>query len=504
MYLSLYVFFPPFSQSQEHARLTILHWNDFHAQNVPMKILGGSQHDSAYWVGGTATLLGYIDKYRHDRSDVVLLNAGDDFQGTPISTFTAGQSQIELMNRIAPDAATLGNHEFDYGMDSLTVNIHRAQFPILSANVVDRKTETSLGQLYLIKTFGSVTIGMIGLAPPDLGLLTFSKNLEGYRIRDVDSSVTIALKAMRTNNKHPNIIVVISHMGIGQDTLLAERRNDIDVIVGGHDHLTLFSPKKKHRTVIVQAGSKGQYLGKLDLDVDIVGDSLLGYNGELIETRVGTVAPDSETTNLVKHYETIVDERLGKVIGTLVIPWSRDGAANKKEINIGNFECDVMQNSLHTDIAFHNVGGIRKDLDAGPIRVRDIWEINPFGNTLVTFSVSGDTLLKMMEWQASVNAREFTQVSGLVYVYDSSRPTGHRLISVFINGSPLQSSRHYSICTNNYIGSHLKEFFGLDSHNIHVTDTEIVDRDVIIEYIMKVQRIVSRIEGRITDQAQNR
>ena len=502
--LIVILFIDVYSQQLHHetAHLTILHWNDFHAQNFPFQMTEqtNSKQTLSYAVGGTAALLGYIKHVRTANDNVALFNAGDDFQGTPISTLTSGRSQIELMNLIAPDAVTLGNHEFDYGMDSLIANLARANYPIVCANVVNTATNSTLGIPFLTKTFGKVRVGIVGVTPPDLELLTLKNNLNGYRVRDVDSSLNISIGVLKTKN-HPNLTILLSHMGFDQDTLLAARRNDIDIIVGGHSHTALFIPIKKNRTIIVQAGYRGQYLGKLDLTIDLEGDSVLSYAGELIETKVNNVTPDPVAEKKVEEYESVVNEKFGEVIGTLVTPWDRQ-AGKKVEINVGNFECDVMRAVAKTDIAFHNVGGIRKDLDAGPIKVRDIWEMNPFGNMLVTFSVRGDTLRKMMEWQAAIRPREFAQVSGLQYTYNSSEPFGKNLLSLNVNGQPCVDTVWYSLCTNNYIGSHLYDFFGIDEKSVNILDTGLIDRDVIIDYIIQKKTISSVVEGRIVDVAE--
>lgn len=481
------------------APLTILHWNDFHAQNVPMKISRktASGSDTTYFVGGTAALLGYIDSLRRAHSDVAVLNAGDDFQGTPISSITCGRSQIELMNIIKPDAVTLGNHEFDYGIDSLRVNIARAQYPIVCANVFDSTTTTTLVPAYSVHSVGKVKLGVIGLTPPDLELLTIKHNLKGLSLIDLDHALESAITALRTQHQ-PDLIVVVSHMGFDKDTLLARRRSDIDVIVGGHSHTALFQPARKNRTIIVQAGSRGQYLGKLDLTVDLRGDSVLSYTGELIETRIDAVRPNPVAAMKVQELESLVDATLNEVIGTLLTPWDRK-AGKKEESNLGNWECDVVRETTKADIAFLNSAGIRKNLDAGPITVRDIWEINPFGNTLVTFTVRGDTLRRMMEWQAGIPSREFLQVSGLRYVYDSSKPVGRQLASIEVNGKSVTDTALYRIATNNYVASHLPEFFGISQNSVDLTDTGIIDRDAFITYIRKHKIISSSVQGRIVD-----
>lgn len=481
------------------ASLTILHWNDFHAQNVPMKISGktASGSDTSYFVGGTAALLGYIDSLKRARSNVAVLNAGDDFQGTPISSITSGRSQIELMNIIKPDAVTLGNHEFDYGIDSLRVNITRAQYPIACANVFDSTTTTTLVPPYSVLSVGKVKLGIIGLTPPDLEILTIKQNLKGLSLIDVDDALESAITALRSEYQ-PDLIVLVSHMGFSRDTLLATRRNDIDVIVGGHSHTVLSQPVRKNRTIIVQAGSRGQYLGKLDLLVDLTGDSVQSYAGELIETRIDAVTPNPRAAKKVQELESLVDATLNEVIGTLLTAWDRK-AGKKEESNLGNWECDVVREATKADIAFLNSAGIRKNLDAGPITVRDIWEINPFGNTLVTFMVRGDTLRRMMEWQAGIPSREFLQVSGLRYVYDSSKPKGQQLASIEVNGKPVIDTGLYRISTNNYVASHLSEFFGIGQNSVDLTDTGIIDRDAFITYIRKHKIISSSVQGRIVD-----
>jgi 5'-nucleotidase/UDP-sugar diphosphatase len=461
------------AQLQQPEKIVILHWNDFHAQNISFLLRDSSNTSLHHEVGGAANLAGYIDSIRSHEKNVLTLDAGDDDQGTPISTITAGRSQVEITNIIHPTAAVLGNHEFDYGIDSLRRNINEAHYPILCSNVVSLIDNRTLGKLYLIDTIGNVVIGIIGnvvigiignvvigiigVSPPDLFLLTMASNLRGYRIRDVDSSIDIALREIRSHT-HPNLIILLSHMGLEQDTLLALRRNDINVIVGGHDHIALFTPLKKNRTLIVQAGSKGEYIGNLEILLDE--DSIREYSGRLIETTVGRVHENSDVAAIVNGFEKTVDLELGKVIGTLMTPWRRN-LTDKVEMNIGDFECDVMREATQTDVAFHNVGGLRKDLDSGTIRMRDIWEINPFGNTLVTFSVDGATLKRMIEWQTSVRTKEFTQVSGVRYSFNSSNPPGHRIQTIELDRKILSDSAVYSVCTNNYIGSHIRDFLVL-------------------------------------------
>jgi 5'-nucleotidase/UDP-sugar diphosphatase len=162
-----------------------------------------------------------------------------------------------------------------------------------------------------------------------------------------------------------------------------------------------------------------------------------------------------------------------------------------------------MREFAKTDIAFQNSGGLRKDLPKGEIKVRDMWEINPFGNTFVVFEVDGKTLKNMIEWQASGKA-ELMQVSGIRYVFDSRKKVGERVLSIEVGGKPLDESKRYSIVTNNWVADHLYELFGIPQNSVKVENLGVVDRDVFIEAVKRQRIINSKVEGRIIDIAKQK
>ncbi len=478
------------------ASLNILHWNDFHAQNLPFQV---TRTDSAtgtkqtYSVGGSATMLAYMNTLGRGKENTILLNAGDDFQGTPISSITLGSSQVELMNMIQPDAMVLGNHEFDYGIDELRKNLRSARYPVLASNLYDSTSGSTFAASSLVKTVDGMKLGLIGLLPPDLDGLTMKGTLKGMRLLDMDSVVSTHIKRLR-DQEHVDLVIVLSHMGVEEDTMLASRTNGIDVIIGGHTHLPLFTPIKKNKTIVVQAGSRGRYVGQLQLTVDLIGDSVRTYTGKLIETKADVHIPDSAVAAVVARLETLADKALGETIGTLNVEWKRSFTS---ESNVGNWQADVFRQKAGTQIAFMNSGGLRKDMQPGPITKRDIWEMNPFGNTLVTFNVTGRQLKAMLEWQAE-HKGEFEQVSGLTYVFDSSKPTGEKVIAVKVSGRDYEPEATYSVVTNNYVSGHLDKIFGLQE-TVVLNNLNVVDRDALIEYLIKNPVVTTGVEGRVTD-----
>ncbi|MBM4168282.1 MAG: bifunctional metallophosphatase/5'-nucleotidase [Ignavibacteria bacterium] len=490
-------------QAQEHlVPLTVLHWNDFHARNVPYTVTIRDtlrQRDTTYLIGGSATLLAYINKFRSQSGPVLVLNGGDDFQGTPISTITKGRSQIDLMNIIQPDAMVLGNHEFDYGSRSLLEHLKEVSFSVLAANLWDSARNREFVSAANIKRFSGMTIGILGLSPPDLDALVVRDSIRDIRLLPVDSVVAVHVREFRRDGV--DLIVVLSHMGSSNDEKLALLFPQIDLIVGGHDHRPIRNPIRVGRTLIVQAGSYGRYLGKVDLIVDTRGDSVFSYRGSLIETRVSEVLPDPVAAKKVEEFEDLVGDAMKEVIGELLTPWTTVGYGRRAESNIGNWQADVIRAFTESDVSFQNSGGIRDNLRAGPITVGDIWRISPFGNTFVRFAVSGAKLREMLEHHLASRLDERGHFGGMRMVFDSRKPTGSKLVEVTIGNKPLDDKRMYRFATNNYVVSNLRTHFGITGEGLTFERLPDLDRDVFIEQIRKGGKISSALDGRMKDVA---
>lgn len=480
--------------AQHTASITILHYNDYHAQYLPLKLstTDSSGKPGRYEAGGAAAFKAYLDLLSKSDTNVLILNAGDNFQGTPVSSLTRGKADIMVMNLLAPDVTTLGNHEFDYSVDTLRNRLLQLHVPVVSANLWDIKKRKSFVPPTIIKTVGNVKIGIIGLAPPDLVQLTMRENIRGLKILDLFKTVEQAIHQLRSEDK-VDLIIVLSHVGVEVDSVLASKEKAIDVIIGGHSHTPLFVPKRVNHTVICQAGANSRYLGELRLQVDLDGDSLLSYSGRLVETVNGVLPADQRVATVVDSLEEIVSSTLNQVIGTLAVRWKRK---YNQESNIGNWHADAMRRFGKTDIALLNSGSLRKDMDSGAIRIRDIWEINPFGNELATFTVDGAQLKRMIEWQLS-DKQDLVQISGLTYTFDSKRPEGHRFISALVNKKSIDPHREYSITVNSFTAGHLHDIFGLPESRITIHDLRTIDRDVFIREVERQKVVSSIVEGRI-------
>jgi 2',3'-cyclic-nucleotide 2'-phosphodiesterase (5'-nucleotidase family) len=495
------------AQNGNYRDLTILHWNDLHARNQMLK---GSKKDSAtgekteYIYGGTSNMLGYINKYRDDKS--LVLNGGDDYQGTPISTLTRGNSQVELLNLYGLDAFVLGNHEFDYGQFTLDSGLANAKFDFLSANVFLKAMNKTMGKPFTIKEINGVKCGIIGITAPDLLTLTLPKNMTEIRMLDVDSVVAAAIVSLKMEKC--DMIILLTHIGVDNDKVLAQKfHGDVDVIIGGHSHTPLFKPVIENGVVIAQAGSYSRWLGKLDLVVDTEKDTVISHSGVLIETVLDSALYDRAAQAKVDEMLSSISPELQKVIGKLEVDWVR---SYSEESNLGQWETDAIRRKLNTDIAFMNGGGLRKDLSKGDITIGDIWEINPFGNTIVTCEVKGSTLKQMMKNNIANYLKEMREggssdiivASGIYVEFDSKKAeagSDDYLLSVKVGGQDVEDDKSYSIATNNYVGTQFNKYFGKVSEDFIIRDSNIIDRDLLIEAVQEQKVIDQPLERRIVD-----
>lgn len=500
MALAVVLLITSHSYTQENIRdVTILHWNDFHARNMPYEISKKVNGEEVkYYIGGTAGLLGYLRKYRDEKSLVV--NGGDDYQGTPISSITKGFSQMHLLNLYDLDAFVLGNHEFDYGQYLLDSAMKEANFDILSANTYFNPRNETMGKPFVIKEINGVKIGIIGLTALELPEAVLPGGISEVKMLDADSVVAAGIAELKKEGC--DMIMLLTHIGLDIDKEMADKfYSDVDVIVGGHTHTPLQKPVVQNGVIIVQAGSLGRYLGKLDIRIDTDKDTVTYYSGELIETVMDSSIMDMRAHQEVEKMLADIQDELNEVIGTLETPWERQYA---RESNLGQWEADAFRKRTGTDIAFMNSGGLRADLLAGNITVNDIWTINPFGNTIVTMEVNGAVLYEMLSNMIKKNYAEMKEdghtdlivTSGLIMEIDPE--SKDNIISdLKINGKPLDAGKTYTIATNNYVGQQFEKFFGDVSEKPEIKDTNIIDRDLLIDEVKEQKVINSHREDRI-------
>jgi 5'-nucleotidase len=258
--------------AEKKIKLVILHTNDTHSQVEPTE---NSNLKTAN-MGGYARRMGVIEKIRSEEKNVLLFDAGDFSQGTPYFNFFNGRVEIDALNRMQYDAGTLGNHEFDNGIDTLAVILKNARFPLISSNYeVDNTPIKNQIQPYLIlKKFG-LKIGIMALNVDPKSLIIES-NYRGLVYRDPIEKAQ-ELSAFLKNKKKCDLVICLSHLGSDStsvdvnDFTVAHQTKHIDIILGGHSHSLLENTKTNNadgkKVIIAQMGKSGLYLGRIDLEL---------------------------------------------------------------------------------------------------------------------------------------------------------------------------------------------------------------------------------------------
>jgi 5'-nucleotidase len=265
--LSLFLSFQVFPQK----KIVILHTNDTHSRIEPLP----ETDRTAPGKGGVERRASFIEEVRKENKNVLLLDAGDFLQGTPYFNLFKGDVEVKAMNLMKYDAATLGNHEFDYGLEALEEVIRKADFPIITSNYDFSQTVLAkLVKPYIILKKDGVRIGVIGLGVQPQGLIA-SNNYKGMKFLDPAETANELAGQLRSQHKC-DMVICLSHLGYSQDLELAEATRHIDLIIGGHSHTYMKEPQIRKNlddkdVMIYQTNGRGIFVGRIDVQLEKAG-----------------------------------------------------------------------------------------------------------------------------------------------------------------------------------------------------------------------------------------
>ena len=471
--------------------LTILHVNDTHGHILPHI---RKSIDRKRPVGGAEYLAKMIsDERAENPGGTLLLSAGDMFQGTPISDLFHGKPVIELMNDMKFDAMTLGNHEFDWGLDALKDLKTIARFPFLSANIVSRNSGVpSWVKPYILVERQGLKIAIIGVTTPETNALTKPGRIGSYRFSDPEKVLPEKIRAVRKEGAR--FVILLSHLGLEADMDLARIVGGIHVIVGGHSHTAVRTPVLVGDTIIVQAGCCGHYLGALKLQVDKDTGRVLNHT-QGRELRKVLSSPDDPrdegARKIVSNYHNQIKEEFGRVVGKTTVNLVR---RPYHESNVGNLVCDAMRAAAGADIAFQNSGGIRTNISKGRITLEQVYTLLPFDNLLISMDLTGEQILEILEQSATLE-HGILQVSGLRVVIQKEKPKGMRVQQVFVGDRLLDPKKTYRVTTNDFLAAGGDKYATLKEGKKAVFGESI--RELFLEYLREHSPVNPRVEGRI-------
>lgn len=249
-------------------KIVILGTNDTHSRIEPIP-----ENDRNYGgMGGVVAREAFIDEIRKQNQNVLLFDAGDFVQGTPYFNLFHGRVEAQAMNLMKYDAGTLGNHEFDYGLDTLKMIVKKLNFPILNCNYDFSETvlKDDIKPYVILKRFG-LKIGVLGVGVDPEGLIQKNK-YEGMVFKPAISSVNFYAKILK-DSKKCDLVVCLSHLGYNDDIKLAEQSKNVDIIIGGHSHTYMEKPDMRtnldgKEVLIFQTGKSGAYVNKIEVELD--------------------------------------------------------------------------------------------------------------------------------------------------------------------------------------------------------------------------------------------
>lgn len=469
-------------------QLTLLHVNDFHGQ-----LDSWAPTDGQPKIGGIARLADAVERVRAEDPNrpTILLFAGDLLQGTPTSSLFLGVPDLALFGRMKVDAAVMGNHELDYGQDNFRRLAQSAAFPILTANVHSNPEPFPVKDEVVLKPGGDLKVGVLGLTTTELTTATHPRNIYGI---SVEEPVAVAQRVVPELRAQTDLVVALSHLGIGDDRRLARSVPGIDVVVGGHNHNLYAEPIIEGDTAIVQAGERGGWLGRMDFECK---DGRLARTGYRLIPIDSTRPEDPEIAAEAKRLVAEADRELDRTVGQSTVALSAQRELiRRQEAPFGDFLADQAREITQADIGLFNGGGFRASIPAGPVTLKSIYQAFPFRNELIVGTLTGAQLLAALQRSASFDPNDnpggFLQVSGLRYAID-----GNRLAAATVKGKPIDPERGYSIVTSDFLAEGGDGYDMLKDLGDKVA-TRCLISDVLIDAFRNGGPIDPQTDGRIT------
>ena len=480
---------PAATPAERSVQLTILQMNDVY-EITPVE--RGKK-------GGLARVATLLDRIARESPHVVFVLPGDFLSPSTMSSMFQGGQMVAALNAIGLDLATFGNHEFDFGADVTGDRIRESRFTWVSANVLDPDTGLPFGGAvpFVLREYGGIRVAFFGLVTPETH--TLSKGAGKLKFLDpIQVAKDVVARARRAK---ADLIIALTHQDMADDKQLAAAIPEIDLILGGHEHVPLDA--RVGRTLILKTGADAVFLGRIEVTVTV------GRAGRRVESKwelmpvTDEIPAKPEVAALVKQYEDVMAGRLNVVVGATSVPLdTRNEIVRTQESAVGNLITELMRAAVQADVALVNGGGIRGNAvtPAGELRRGDVLKIFPFANKVVKLEVTGESLRAALESglsQVERTAGRFPQVSGIRYAFDPTRPAGSRLVSVTVGGRPLEPQARYTLATFDFIMG------GGDGYTVFQHAKVLVkpengpmDSDLILERL-KAGPIAPVLDGRI-------
>ncbi|WP_411892222.1 bifunctional metallophosphatase/5'-nucleotidase [Yoonia sp. SDW83-1] len=494
--------------------LHVIHINDLHSRIEPINrfdsTCNAEDNAAGECFGGIARVITKINELREELAgeNVIVLDAGDQYQGSLMYTTYKGDVEAEFAELIGFDAMAVGNHEFDDGDEGLRKLTDNVSFPIISGNIDVSSSNILAGQVenHVVLEVGGQKIGIVSALAVD----TVETSSPSDAVIFTDEAESLGADVATLEAEGIDKIIALTHVGVNRDKMIAENVAGLDAVVGGHSH-TLFSnteegamayPTMVGDVPVVQAYAYSKYIGHLVLEFDDAGN-VTSASGDTILLDA-SVAEDEAAVARVAELAGPIEEMKNRVVADTAEPIEGDrSVCRAMECPMGNLVADAMLDRVKdqgVQIAIQNGGGLRASIDAGEVTMGEVLTVLPFQNTLSTFEVTGEAIVAALEngvSQIEEGAGRFPQVAGMTFAVDAAAEPGSRISDVMVGGEPIDLAATYGVVSNNYVrngGDGYVMFEG--AANAYDFGPDLAD--VTAEYIAANAPYTPYTDGRIT------
>ncbi|WLI75285.1 bifunctional UDP-sugar hydrolase/5'-nucleotidase [Kosakonia sp. H02] len=439
--MAFFLLFSACSLQASEVELTLLHTGDTHGRGMSEEGIGYGK------------ISAYVKTLRNNSPNVLLLDVGDAMSGMPVTDLALGEPNVRAMNTMAYDAFTPGNADFIFGGPEVLSLRDKANFPFVSANI---HYQNKLAfRPFIIKKVAGLNIAIIGVSPLNAMVATTENKLAGFSVSDPIKAVQETVAQVKDQS---DLIIVLAHIGKTDPDVnimkLVAVVPEIDVLVDGHDHIAVQGGKQMGKTVMVNAGQYGDYLGQLRLTVK--DKKIVAWNEKLLDVAaLASVKADGETQACIDQAQADNAEMLSQVVMTL--PFTLDGErkhVRSGQTNLGSVMADAEREYTKADIAFTVGAFLRDSIQAGPVTYGQVLNALPFRLPLVTREMTGQQIKDFIEHnylQQNIISGAYAHVSGMTFTVDFAQPAGSRMTAILVNGKPLALDKTYRVACNEQV-----------------------------------------------------
>ena len=427
--------------------LDIVQMNDSHAYF--------ELHQETFWqggqtvyrpVGGYARIAAIVKQIRaENRGQALFCDCGDTMHGTYPAMKTQGEAMIPVLNALGLDAMT-AHWEFAFGPEIFKQRAAQLAYPMLALNVYDKATKELIFPAYSVKEIGGLRIGLIGAASNIIDKTMPPSYSEGVEFTLGLKELPSVIDDLRTKEK-ADLVILVSHLGFPQDMKLVSDVAGVDICLSGHTHNRLYQPILQGKTLVMQSGCHGSFLGHLALELE--GKKIVNYRHRLIEVEAG-ITPDPQVEDIIRQVLAPFKEEMSAVVGTTATALNR---STTLESTMDNFLLQVLLEATGAQLAFSNGWRYGAPIIPGEITLGDLYNIIPMDPPVSTVEITGQELQTLLEenLERTFSCDPYAQMGGYVkrclglnVYFKIENPKGHRIQKLFVGNEEVNPGQYYT------------------------------------------------------------